>query len=379
MASKINIMHLLCSLTRGGMEMGIVGRVNRHNSAIFNLSICSFLPGGPLKELIKEGIEVVELKKRAGNDLTLPIKLMKLFKKKNIHIVYSHNWGTLCEGAIGARLAGIPIVIHQEHGTVINVIKAKKIRFWTQKFIFNFVDQIVTVSETLRKLMIESLGVDEKKIITILNGVDIDMFKNKIDKNKEREKFSLTMDVPVIGTIGRLVPVKDYKTLLYSLVEIKRQIQDIKLLLIGNGPLKNELEELVKKLGLSENVLMLGERSDIPQLLKIMDVFVLPSLFEAMSRTILEALISEIPVVVTNVGGNSEVITHGSNGLLVPPQNPNELAQAIMSLLKDKNKAKTFAAVGRKLVEEKFSIQRMVEDDEKLFEYHLKKVGIWNP
>ncbi|MEW6096777.1 MAG: GT4 family glycosyltransferase PelF [bacterium] len=378
MASKVNIMHLVYSLIRGGLEAGIVGRVNRLNSTYFNPSICCFIEGGPLTKLVRDGIDVVELKKKEGNDFTLPFKLMNLFKKKHIHIVYTHNWGTLCEGVIGAKLASVPIVIHQEHGTVIDVIKSKKIRFWAQQFIFNFVDQITTVSESLRRLMIESLGIDKKKIITILNGVDIDRFKNKINRNKEREKLGLRTDEPVIGTVGRLVPVKGHKTLLYSMLNLKKQIQGIKLLLIGDGPLRNELEELIKKLGLSENVLMLGEREDIPQLLKTMDVFVLPSLFEALSRTILEALASEVPVVTTSVGGNSEVIIHGSNGLLVPPQNPEKLAQAIITLLSDKDKSNAFRVAGRKLVEEKFSIQRMVEDDEKLFKYHLKRVGIWD-
>ncbi|MEW6620697.1 MAG: GT4 family glycosyltransferase PelF [bacterium] len=373
---KINVMHLVYSLTRGGMETGLVARVNKHNQDLFNPALCSFTTGGALKELVKDGIEIVELKKKKGNDWTLPLKLMGLFKKKNIQIVYTHNWGTLCEGVIGARLAGVPIVIHQEHGTVIDVVKSKKIRFWAQRFIFNFVDQITTVSESLRKLMIDSLGINEKKIITILNGVDLDRFKNNINKNEERKKLGLSVDEPVIGTIGRFVPVKDHKTLLFSMLDIKNEVPGIKLLLIGDGPLKNELEALVKKLGLSENVLMPGERGDIPQLLKTMDVFILPSLFEAMSRTILEAFASEIPVVTTNVGGNPEVITHNLNGLLVPPQNPKALAGAIISLLKDKNKAFRFGVAGKKLVEEKFSLQRMVEDDEKLFKYHLKRVGL---
>lgn len=375
MKEKINIMHILHSFDAGGLEEVVINLINNLNPSLFNIGVCSLTKGGAFKNRIGHGIKIFELNKKEGNDYLIPFRLMKLFRQQKVQIVHTHNWGTLCEGALGAKLAHIPILLHQEHGTVISVIKNKKRRILTIKFLFSYVEnQVIAVSNILRQAIIEFLNIDKSKIITIHNGIEINKFDIIIDKTSKRKELGLMDDDIVVGTIGRLASVKNQKVLIQAIRYLLNRLPKIKLILIGKGPLEEELKIFTQNLNLTSKVLFLGQRDDIPELLKIMDVFTLPSLHEGISITLLEAMASGTPVIATDVGGNSEVVINGETGILIPPNDPIRLAEAINDIIKDKNKATLYAQAAKVQIKNKFSLEKMVEKYENLYKLFIEKI-----
>lgn len=375
MKEKINIMHILHSFEAGGLEEVVINLINNLNLNLFNVCVCSLTKGGAFKNRISTKIKIFELNKKEGNDYLIPFRLMKLFKQEKIQIVHTHNWGTLCEGAVGAKLAHIPIIIHQEHGTLISVIKNKKRRRLTIKFLFNYIEnQVIAVSNALKQAIIEFLNIDKSKIITIHNGIQIDKFDIIIDKTSKRKELGLTDDDIVVGTIGRLVPVKNQKVLIQAIKYLLNRLPKIKLILIGKGPLEEELKTFTQNLNLTNKVLFLGQRNDIPELLKIMDVFTLPSLHEGISITLLEAMASGLPVVATDVGGNPEVVINGKTGILIPPNDHIKLAEAINDIIQDKNKATLYACTAKMQIKNKFSLEKMVNKYENLYKLFIENI-----
>jgi len=371
---KINIMHVLHSFDAGGLEEVVINLINHLNPSLFNVCVCSLTKGGAFKNRISQNIKIFELNKRQGNDYLIPFRLMKLFKQEKVQIVHTHNWGTLCEGTLGAKLAHIPIILHQEHGTLISVIKNKKRRILATKFLFSYVEnQVITVSNTLRQAIIEFLNIDKSRIITIYNGIDVNKFDIIIDKSLKRKEIGLMNDDIVVGTIGRLAPVKNQKILIQAIGYLLNSVPQIKLIIVGKGPLEEELKTFTQNLNLSNKVLFLGQRDDIPELLKIMDVFSLPSLYEGISITLLEAMASGVPIVATNVGGNSEVVINEETGILIQPNDYIRLAEAINGIIKDKNKATRYTQAAKLQVKNKFSLKKMVMEYEKLYSLFIEK------
>ena len=185
---KINVMYVVYCLEPGGLENVVVNVVNNLNPEFFKPFICSFKKDGFLKHRIKEGIEIIEINKGEKNDFFLPFRLKRLFKKKNIHVVHTHNWATCCEGIIGALLASVPVIIHAERGTFVNMVGQKRRRIWAERLLFNWIDQVMTVSEDLREIMIKYLHLNKQKIIVIGNGVDVEKFACLDEKKQQIRK-----------------------------------------------------------------------------------------------------------------------------------------------------------------------------------------------
>ncbi len=375
---KINVMHVVYSLYPGGLENGVVNQVNSLDLNRFNPSICCFLSDGALKERVNKGIEIIEIQHKINpKGICFFLKLKKIFKEKGIHIVHTHNWGTCCDGIIGARLASVPIVIHQEHGTFVATIGNKKRRILAERLILRYVDQVMSISEDLKKKMVEILSIPTEKINVIVNGVDVEKFNFSMERRqKKRRELGIGDDELVIGTIGRLEPVKNHKMFLQAMPELLKRFPTIKAILVGNGSLRQELTDMAKRLGISEKVLFLGIRNDVSEILFAMDLFVNTSLTEGICNAILEAMACGLPVIATAVGGNPEIVHNEETGLLFPTEDVAGLVRAIERMLEDEVKRKEYGQNGRKLIEEKFSLQRMVSEYEALYEYHLRRKGI---
>ncbi|MHA2032160.1 MAG: glycosyltransferase [Candidatus Kariarchaeaceae archaeon] len=367
---KIRVMHLIHQLGTGGAENGIINLLNHINKEFFETSICAFVGNGTqTARLDQRVIRLFELDKRAGNDFTLPIRLWRLCRKWRPHILHTHAWGTLCEGIIGARLARIPVVIHGEHGT----IQQKAANICVQRMFWNFTNQILTVSKAHKENLTKTIGYPPSRIKVIINGVDTKRFSNVKKSESIRDFLGITEKDIVIGIVGRLVPVKNQKMLIKAFAILARRYLNVKLILVGDGPLKNELFQLAASLGVSSRVMFLGRRSDIPEILQSMDIFVLTSISEGMSNTILEAMSSRLPVVASDVGGNSEIVKKDVTGFLVPSNNKNALVDALKILIENPVKRNEMGVAGRKLIEMHFSLETMVENYENLYKDCLRK------
>jgi len=373
MKDKIHIMHVTFGLSMGGSENRLVNLINTSDSNIFNFSICCLTQSGIMATRLKrKDIKIFELH-RKGKGYLLWLRLALLFCKERIDIVHTHGWSGF-DGVIGAKLARVPIIIHSEHGKDIEDIYCiKKRKIWGRKLISCLVNQLVTVSEEIKDSLVKTVKIPTKKILTIYSGVDIQRFNIKIDKIKKKEEIGIKGKNLVIGTVGRLDPIKDYNTLLYCAKEVLNEFPDLKFLFVGDGPVRRDLEKLATKLGLQEKVIFVGERMDIPELLNIMDIFVLPSLSEGLSNTILEAMASGLPVVATRVGGNPELIVDGETGFLVPPTDYQSLSKVIIQLLKDTSLTKRMGLAGQERVKKQFSLSKMVNSYEKLYKELIKK------
>lgn len=358
----IRVMHVVYALKPGGMELGVLKVVNALDPQRVRSAICSTRPGGRLRQLVAPGVPVFELRRRDGNDPRLVWALYRLFQRERPHIVHTHAWGTLLEGAVAARLAHVPVVVHGEHGTL-------QLR-WHQRLLqraaWSRVDQVVSVSTRLAERMASEIRFPIERIRTIRNGVDLSRF-GRMNRVDARVALGLPADALIVGTVGRLVAVKDHVSLVEAVAQLRHQGFAPLLLVAGDGPLKGEIEQRAAALGITSQVRLLGHRPDVEVVLAVLNVFVLSSVSEGLSNTILEAMASGLPVVATNVGGADELVDEGVTGLLVPARAPAAMARAMGLLFADGAIRAAMGTAARHRVEAQFSLTEMVRRYEALY------------
>ncbi|KAA3618742.1 MAG: glycosyltransferase [Calditrichaeota bacterium] len=363
--NKIRVAHLMQVLHFGGKENGIVNLVNNTDSEIFENYIITFLKGGSLQKMVDpQRCTVVSTGRKWGNDSTLPFKVGRQLHQNKIDVLHTHAWSTLIEGFGGAKLARTPVLIHGEHGTMKDDSRKHKI---VQRFIWDRFDRILSVSEVLSEQLAERIGYPKEKIHTLVNGVDLKKFADSTHFNGYKKLVDLPEDTPVFGSVGRLVEVKNYPLLLRAAKKVIAKIPHARLLLVGAGPLYPETKALIRELGIEKNTIFIRWRKNIPAYIRAMDVFILPSFSEGMSNTILEAMACSRSVIATDVGGNPELVSHNKTGLLVPSDDDEAMAAAIVDLLENTEKRRRFAVAGRQKVEQKFTFKQMIRRYEKLY------------
>ena len=368
-ASGPRVMHVLFTLQPGGMEYGVIKLVNALQDCRIQSSICSTRPG-TLKGLVHEAVPVIELDRRAGNDPRLVWQLYRLFRRMRPDIVHTHGWGTLLEGLAAARLAGVPRVVHGEHGT----LQLRTHQRWLQRAGWSLADRVLSVSSRLAERMAREVRFPLERIDTIRNGVDLDRF-GRIGRVEARLALGLRPDSVVAGTVGRLVAVKDHATLLESLATLRRTGLQPTLVIAGEGPLRAAIEEQIAALDLSGQVRLLGHRPDVETVLAALDVFVLSSSSEGLSNTILEAMATGLPVVSTRVGGADELVEHQVTGELVPSRSPEALSTALAALVNDPHQRATMGAAGRRRVETMFELTATMRRYETLYRDLVETTG----
>ncbi len=355
---KIKIAHVSASLHYGGKENGVVNLVNGLDPKIFENYIFTYVRGGALALRVDPTrCRVVELGDKLGGDYRLYFKLAREFRRYRIHIAHTHSWATAMEGIIGAKMARVPIIIHGEHGTMKT---DTKLHIQIQRRLWNATDQVLSVSQALRENLHKKFDFSKERIRVVANGVDLsrfDLSRNGVDY---KARLGLPPNALVFGAIGRAVPVKAYPILLQAAGLVFSEIPNAHLVLVGDGPLLDELVQSAQDAGILNRVHFLGARKDVPEILRALDVYVLSSESEGMSNTILEAMASGRPVIATAVGGNPELVVDGETGLLVPPNDPAALAVAITKLLREPEQRRQMGVLSRQRIEEKFSLEVMV-------------------
>lgn len=259
-------------------------------------------------------------------------------------------------------------MIHGEHGREAGDPNGRnRKRNIVRKCLSALVNRFVTVSDDLKFWMVETVGIPESKVTTIHNGVDTRRFSPG-ERRASRRSLGLDDSIFTIGTVGRLDPVKDHKSMLQAFLPIARSTQPACLIIAGDGPMRPAIESLSSELGISENVRLLGERHDIPQIFKACDVFTLTSIAEGISNTILEAMASALPVVATRVGGNPELVDDGVNAHLVSARDVAGLTVAYESYLHDLELRSQHGRNARARAEQKFSLERMASRYAQLYQ-----------
>ena len=349
--------HIVHSLATGGLENGVINLVN-HAGPDFRHVIVCMAGAGAMADRLKPGIEVFALGKRPGQDLRAMWRFVKLLRRLRPAIVHSRNWPAF-DAVPAARLAGVPVVVHGEHGREVTDPHGRNARRnRLRRTLSPLVTRFVAVSHDLARWLVEEVRLPAGKVLTIPNGVQLERF-GRTGAQEARRQIGLPAEAPVVGTVGRLDPVKDQAGLVRSFAGLRAGHPDALLILAGDGPCRAELVRLIADLGLEERVRLLGDRPDIPLVLGAMDLFVLPSIAEGMSNTLLEAMASGLAVVATRVGGNLELVEDGVTGRLVPPQDPAALAGSMAAYLEDPHLRAIHGKAARERATEQFGLDRM--------------------
>lgn len=367
-------MHVLYRLQAGGTEYGVVKVVNGVSRGPVSCSICSTTTATDVRAQLRSDIRLHECSRRDGNDPSLVWQLFRLFRRERPHIVHTHAWGTLVEGLVAARLARVPVVVHGEHGT----LQLKPYQARAQRLAWSKVDRLLSVSSRLAERMAATTGYPLERIQVIRNGVDLARF-TAVDRVEARRTLGMPQEVPAIGTAGRLVPVKNQALFIEALGDLARRGAPFVGIIVGDGPLRQALEERALAVGLRDRVRFLGHREDIERVYAALDVFVLSSASEGLSNTILEAMASGLAVVATQVGGADELIEDGTSGILVPPESPDSLASALNRIVcADTPLHALLGHRARQRAEAMFSLEGMIRSYEELY-LELASAGLAEP
>jgi sugar transferase (PEP-CTERM/EpsH1 system associated) len=352
----VRVMHVVDRLQPGGMELGVVKLVNGLDPGAVVSSICSTRPTA-IRHVVRASVPVHELQRRQGNDPTFVWDLFRLFRRERPDVVHTHAWGTLLEGLSAARVAGVPLVLHGEHGT----LQLKPMQVRAQRFAWGRVDGLLSVSSRLAERMAAATGFPLERIQVIRNGVDLARFHD-VDREAARAALGIAPGAVAVGTAGRLVPVKDHALLLGAAASLAARGTAVTTFIAGDGPLRAELEARAAALGIADRVRFLGHRPDLERVYAALDVFVLCSVSEGLSNTILEAMASGRAVVATRVGGADELVIDRKTGILVPPSAEGALADAIQFLALDAGRRQAFERAARERAESVFGLSRMLAD-----------------
>ena len=356
--SKIRVLHVVQSMETGGLENGIVNLVNHNNNDDFIVDILCLRARGELADRITNPNSQVFFDGNQGHGKLLAIKkVYRQCKQQQYDIVHSHGYATMLASYIGATIAGCPYIINGEHGTLYHNSKKEIL---IQRFLFNRMKLNLSVSQVLTDSICQLFSVSQDKFQTIINGVDTEKFipepEPQLIKQKLQNEIGLTDSNIAIGSVGRLVAVKNYPSLIRAMALVKSEVPQAKLLLAGEGTERAKLESLISELELTQQVILLGRRDDVPDLMKLYDIFVLPSFSEGLSNTLLESMASGTPVVASKVGGNAEIVADGRSGYLYASDDAQGLARILIELAREKDNCKKLGQQARQHIEDNFSI-----------------------
>lgn len=360
------IAHVIYRLDVGGLENGLVNLINRIPRTRYRHAVICLTDYTAFHRRIdRDDVQIFALHKRTGNDLGMLIRMWKLLRRLRPDVVHTRNLAAL-ECTVPAWLAGARVCVHGEHGRDMCDVDGSSTKYQVIRRLYKpFVKMFIPMSKDLERYLVSRVAVRPKRIVQIYNGVDSERFSPGPANTPMPGCDVATAGTVVIGTVGRLQPVKDQLTLVDSFNALLRNCPElngrVRLAIIGDGPLRDEVGERVRAAGLEDAVWLPGERSDVAQVMRGFDVFVLPSLAEGISNTVLEAMATGLPVVATRVGGNPELVVDGVTGVLVPPANPAAMAEAIGRYVEDGDMRAEHGRAGRRRVLESFSIQNMVE------------------
>ena len=350
------VAHLIYQLDVGGLERVMLNCIhNMQKTSNYRHVVISLTTANSFSQNeLASPIDVFVLNKSAGNDFSLHSKLYRLLKQLKPDILHTYNLAAIEYHPI-AWLAGVKGHIHAEHGRDIHDPQGLNVKHkWLRRLASPFIRYFIPVSQDLQKWLIDFVGIPDKKVKLIRNGINTDKFQT-VKKPDECLRLAI---------IARLTPVKDHKNLIDAFSHLTHALdaeQMPRLRIIGSGPLEQELKSYVESKGLNYCIKFLGERHDIVELLSEVDVFVLSSIAEGIPMTILEAMSCGIPVVATRVGGIPEVIEDRKNGRLVDKQNPEQLANALLEYIKQPNIVEQESISARQRIVNHFSEMQMVE------------------
>lgn len=383
---KKRVLHIITRLIVGGAQENTVYTCQLLDRERYEVDLVIGPQLGAEGELVstvdreKVGLTVIDPLVREvspAKEIAAYRALYSFIKKGGYDVVHTHSSKAGILGRIAAHRARVPVIVHTVHGWGFHDRMGaleKNIFVTAEKFCEPMTDRLVVVTD----LDIEkglSLGIGSpEKYVKIYSAIDLDKFMNvKVDLAAKKRELGLDPELPVVGCVGRLSPQKAPEIFVRMAAEVLKKRDKVNFIFVGGGPLRAEVERLIGELRLGDRIFLVGLRRDVPELLRVMDVFVLLSLWEGLPRVFAQAMAAGLPIVASNVGGAAEVIRDGVNGFLVPPGEHVQAAGKVLSLLDDENLRKRMAAAPPDFLRENFCVKRMVEKIDSLYVELLKQ------
>jgi glycosyltransferase involved in cell wall biosynthesis len=377
-AIVIKIVFVIGTLEIGGTERQLVELALGLDRSRFNVSVCALSASGPLAGILRtNGVQVVDLgvgrrERRASSIrrmLAAPrafVRLARFLRSDRAAIIHGFLFEAYVLSAFAARVAGVPIVISSRRS--LGIFKEhRRLLLLMERLANRLTNVVVANSCAVRDDAIRREGLRASKVVVIHNGVSASAYTASLD-GRERRALGIAADDPIALYVANLIHYKGHEVLLEAMRRLVNRIPSARLLLAGDGPMRNEIEARRASLGLDDNVILLGVRSDVAALLAAADIVVHPSFQEGFSNAILEAMAAAKPVVATNVGGNSEAVADGETGILVPPRDTLALADAMEKLIADADVARRMGAAGRQRALKDFGMEAAIARYAELYE-----------
>lgn len=373
---KVNVMHVVLSLVVGGLERLVVENSLRMDPDRFNVEVCCLDEFGRFSQyLMDRGVKVTLLQRNQRRyDYLYPFRLRSLLRARNIHVMQMHS-GTFFLATQAGVLARTPAMVYTDHG---RAFFDSRIRMIEDRISGWFVHKIIAVSRELEQYLVEVVKLPASKTVTVINGINTSEFAARPRIQALADELGIPPDHRVVGTVARLDKVKDQVSMIEAFQLVHDQIPQSLLVFVGDGPERQLLQHCVIENKLEGSVIFTGNRKDVPALLNLFDIFVLSSLSEGTSISLLEAMASGVPAVVTNVGGNPSIVDNMVDGLVVQPKKVSQIAEAMLALLTNDDKRGQFGSNAATKVRDRFSIDSMVEQYTSIYVELLARKRILN-
>ena len=366
------IVHVIYRLDYGGLENGLVNLLNRLPTTKFRHAIVCLAGYSDFRKRIqRDDVEVYSLDKRPGKDLGVYVRFWRLLRKLRPDVVHTRNLGTI-DMQLVALFAGVPARVHGEHGwDASDPLGVNPRTLLIRRVCRRAIQRYIAMSRDLAGWLESTVGVAPSRVAQIYNGVDLRKFSIEGSSpadfpwpNRER--------LFVFGTVGRIDPIKNQRALIEAFARLVAARPDgrasLRLIIVGAGPLLPQLQARAVELQMTDLIWFAGARNDIPDLMRTMNVFVLPSINEGISNTVLEAMAASRPVIAGRVGGNPELIDSARTGALYDPADPGALLSAMQSYSDAPELAAAHGAAARERVERQFGIDAMVNSYAALYD-----------
>lgn len=363
---RVRVMHVTENLGAGGLEQVVVTLCRTVDRSRFDPSVLCLRFIGELAEKLSDlDIPVLQLPSRPGKANYLAFRdVARIMRSQRVDVVHTHNTGAFLDGSLGALAAGVRTIVHTEHGRVF----PDKLRYMlAERALSHFAYRFVGVSEPMVDGLRRYERISREKLEMIPNGIELDAYSCRIDRARKRRELELPDQGPILGVTARLAQPKGITYLLKALPRLCTRFPDLSILIAGTGNLFDGLNEEARQLGVGDRVRFLGLRLDIPELLQLFDVYVLPSISEGMPMSLIEAMAAGCAVVASDVGGIGNMIRSEESGLLVKSRSPDALSDAITRLLLDPQLRRRFGEAAARTAHARFSAAAMTRRYERLY------------
>jgi len=370
---RIRVLYFIGRLELGGAERQLTELVLGLDRARFEPVVCCLSGAGPLASVLRSagvpvrnmGVQRARIRRYPWKVVGDVSRVIRLVRTVHPDVIHGYLYWAYVAGALVGKVAGVPVIIAGRR-SLGNFKAGNSALLAIERVANSFTDLLIANSSAVRSDVLLQEGVAAEKVVVIRNGLDLARYQLVPDISI-RKDLRLAPEAPVVTVVANFIQYKGHRYLLEAWTRVVEAVPGSVALLVGDGPLRPELERLARDLGIEDSIRFLGSRMDVPKLLATSDVLAHPSLEEGFCNAILEAMAAGKAVVATSVGGNPEAVVDGLTGILVPPRDAESLAQALVGVLKDPDKARKMGVEGRARVEREFGLRPMVESYEQAY------------